>query len=313
MTLRSEIRGILTGVSLVAAVVLVAISMPPRIPGQELLHSLRFHIAIACLVLPLLLLINGAWIRASLFGALVALSLGQGALIVRAQQATRAPLPGEDAPAFTLMSFNVLSSNRSGRELADYVIASAPDIAVIMEAPGIARYLPDLLQTFPYKLGCDGRATCDLMVLSRTPFTSGEVRPLYPLNRERLILGVTEIAGRSVNIVGVHLSKPYFDETAAIELDSVEKALVSIDGPMVLAGDLNAAAWSRSVARFVEQSGLEPPPSYPATWPVRAGAFGVPIDNVFSRNGAVIESISATPSSFGSNHYGLIAKVRLAE
>ena len=313
MTIKPEIRGILTGLSLVLVVVLVAISMPPRIPGQELLHSLRFHIALVGLALPVMLLLTGARWRALFMGLLVALSLGQGAMVIMAQQATRSPVPGGDAPGFTLMSFNVLSSNRSGRELADYIIATAPDVAVIMEAPGIARYLPDLLKTFPYKLGCESSASCDLMMLSRTPFASSRVRLLYPLNRERLILGVTEIAGRKVNIVGMHLSKPYFDETAGIELGRIQNALIGLEGPTVVAGDFNAAAWSRSVARFAERAGLEPPPFYPATWPVRAGALGVPIDNVFSRGGAVIESISATPSAFGSNHLGLIAKVRLAE
>ena len=56
---------------------------------------------------------------------------------------------------------------------------------------------------------------------------------------------------------------------------------------------------------------LVPPPVYPATWPVEAGALGVPIDNLLTRSGAVIESIATLPDTFGSNHRGLRAQVAI--
>ena len=45
--LRSEIRGAVSGLALVAAFLLAAVSIDFDIPGQALLQTLRFHIAAA--------------------------------------------------------------------------------------------------------------------------------------------------------------------------------------------------------------------------------------------------------------------------
>ena len=70
-------------------------------------------------------------------------------------------------------------------------------------------------------------------------------------------------------------------------------------------------AWSDLVARFAADTQLVPPPYYPATWPIRFGALGVPIDNMFTRGGARIEAIEAMDDPLGSNHRGLLATVGL--
>lgn len=54
-------------------------------------------------------------------------------------------------------------------------------------------------------------------------------------------------------------------------------------------------------------------PSYPATWPVRLGPFGVPIDNMWTRGPLFIASIQALDDAMGSNHRGILAELSLAE
>jgi endonuclease/exonuclease/phosphatase (EEP) superfamily protein YafD len=310
MHFKSEIRGVLTGLGLVAVGVLAAISGPNIIPGQELLHSLRFHIAIGALALPVLLFIFGGRWRALLLAAPICVSLGQGAMIVIGQLNSRAAMAAEvPAAQFNLLSFNVLTGNPRGPEIVTYMLDTLPDVAVIMETPGIEDEIGRLATAFPYHAGCSGPMDCDLSLFSRTPLRDVQVLKSISLQRERLIVAKTTIDGQDVTLVAVHLSKPYFDENAWAELQQVRWVLQDIKGPVVLSGDFNAAAWSRNVADFVADTGLVPPPRYPATWPVRLGPFGVPIDNMFSRDGAFIQSISATESSIGSNHRGLTAQI----
>jgi endonuclease/exonuclease/phosphatase (EEP) superfamily protein YafD len=307
---KAEIRGILTGLGLVAIALLIGISMPTILPGQELLQSLRFHIGIALVVVPLLLLLFGAWRRALVLLVLIALSLGQGALVVMSQLQTRAPMAAQTPAAeFSLLSFNVLSSNERGAEIADYIVHTMPDVAVIMETPGIEDQLDILAPIYPYRIGCDNPATCDLSLMSRTPLRDAKMYRMQPFKRERLIVAKTTIGGQDVTLVAVHLSKPYFDEAAWAELWQVRTLLDTITGPVVLTGDFNAATWSDTVADFVSRTKLVPPPSFPATWPVRLAGLGVPIDNMFSRDGALIEQSAALSSSIGSNHRGILAKV----
>ncbi|UJW86685.1 endonuclease/exonuclease/phosphatase family protein [Devosia sp. SL43] len=313
MISKAELRGVLTGLSLVAVALLVAISGPILVPGQELLSSLRFHVGLALLALPLALLVVGAWRRALLVLLLVGASLGQGGWIVWQQQAGRAELQERAALAtLEVMSFNVLAYNERGADIASYVLQSAPDLLVTMESNAIMGQLDELAADYPYRAGCNPQGDdCDLMVFSRTPLADVVVQKLEPFQRLRLVSARTVVDGQSVTIVGIHLSKPYFDEAAWVELMQLRETLRDIDGPVIVAGDFNAAAWSDTVADFVARAELVPPPLYPATWPIRLGKLGVPIDNMFTGGDALIESIAAFDDSLGSNHRGLLASVQL--
>lgn len=102
MAVGSEFRGILTGLGLVVATVLLAISVDIGIPGQELLQSLRFHFVAVCLLLPLGLALFGARLRAMIMLALLLLSAGQGVII--AQQLQRRTPPAHLAGTLSFMS-----------------------------------------------------------------------------------------------------------------------------------------------------------------------------------------------------------------
>lgn len=296
-----------------AMLVLAAASLDLPIPNADVLGALRFHFAAFCLVLPVALYWLGARWRAVLVLALILASVGQGAYLIYLQQSARDSLGAATAGnGFSVMSFNVLATSDRSQDITDYMIKQAPDIAVIMETPGIEHALDRLAATFPYRIGCENSLTCDLSLFSRTPLLDAQMHLLGPIKRERLISARTIIGGQSVTIVALHLSKPYFDGMSIDELWQISHLLRQIEGPVLLSGDFNSAAWSPSVRAFVDRNGLLPPPRYPSTWPVRLGEFGVPIDNMFTRDGLRIDEIGAMPSNFGSNHRGLLAHVGFA-
>ena len=313
MNLAGELRGLLTGLALVGTALLIGVDGPQILPGQELLQSLRFHIAAALLGLVVLLLITKAWWRGVLMLVLVVASLGQGGLIIYRQQQGRQIFEAQ-TPAATmrLLTFNVLSSNGRGAEIVDYVFQTAPDVFFTMESNAVVPQFSRIATVYPYRLGCspDGR-DCDTMLFSRTPFTDSRVLEFGSFSRWRLVIGKTIIGGIEVTLVATHLTKPYFDEAADTELWQLRRVLQNLSGPVIVAGDFNAAAWSKPIARFAADTGLVPPPFYPATWPVKLGALGVPIDNMFTRDGARIEAIGSTPDALGSNHRGLLATISL--
>lgn len=288
------------------------VSFDIGLPGQSLLSSLRLHIGLSLLLLPILLASFGARWRAILVLAVVLTSLGQSAAIVLRQQTPRAGFDSMTASAsFTALSFNVLASNLTGERAARYIMDSGAQAVVVMEAPGVARYFAEMAEVYPYRLGCEADKDCDLVILSRTPFIESEATTLQPLRRWRLSRVSILVEDHPVTLVGVHLTKPYFDDIAEDELGQIQRFLKAIEGPVLLTGDFNAAAWSDDSADFVRRAELIPPPYYPGTWPVELGVLGVPIDNMFTRGRALIRSISETPEAFGSNHLGLIATVDL--
>lgn len=212
-----------------------------------------------------------------------------------------------------VLSFNVLGDNlENGATIADYVAQSGADIAYIMEAAPLAPYLDQLSTLYPYRIGCGQHtATCDLMLLSKYPLDEISVGNLSDLRKDRFVMARINVGQTSLHLAAAHLSKPYFDDYHAEELDELADALQPIEGPLLLAGDFNAATIAPDMQNLLKRIGLTTTGWEPATWPVRAGPLGVPIDHIFIRAPLMAQKLTRIPSNFGSNHYGLIADLGL--
>lgn len=306
---RAEIRGGLLALSGVLIVVLLIVSFTPGLPGEELLQSLRFHFVAVGLVLALLCMGFGARWRGALVLILVLAGGAHGAVLVGELLSRRAETSGEPLARLDFLSFNVLAGNRSAEALVQSIVADPPDVALIMETPGIEKYLDRIAEVLPYSIGCESPVGCDISLHSRFPL-EGEVSTLQPFRFQRLALASLSIDGVPLTIVGVHLSKPYFDQAAWRELDQIDDVLGDVEGPLVVAGDFNAAPWSEPLAWLARRNNLAPAQWPPATWPVRLGPLGVPIDNVFTGGTARIESLMSGDNQ-GSNHRPLRAQIAI--
>jgi len=307
---KAEFRGGLL-VLLGALIVALAVVVSGRyLPGLILLQSLRFHIVAAGIVLALALIaLGGRWRGALALVPLLAAGL-HGYWLV-GELYTNRTMPDE-APVtqFRFLSFNVLSGNPRASELVDAVLADPPEVVLVMETPGIEPHLNRLAEIYPYRLGCERTESCDISLYSRLPIEEGGVQLFRPFNRERLVTARVRVNGLPVTIVGTHLTKPYDDHVVWQEMAILRRLLANIEGPLVLSGDFNSAIWTQSVGMLMQEGRLVPGPSTPATWPVRLGPFGVPIDNMFTRDNARILTLESG-ESHGSNHRPLWATIGL--
>lgn len=313
MRWRSEISGAATCLGGLIAGLLVLVSFDFGLPGQSLLQSLRFHIAASMLLAVLGLLASRAWWRGAALTAVMLASLFEGGMVVLRYQDARASAAANSRPLFSLLSFNVLSENRQPEQLADFIAGSGADVVLVMEGRPLFAHLEQLHQSYPHVAGCVSGETCGLLILSKTPLEAAEQGDMGWIWRNRLLTARTEIAGQVITLVAAHMVKPYFDDAAEGEAYVLRQRLAQIEGPLLLAGDFNAAPWSNNLKRLIERGNLLTAPSYPATWPVRLGPLGVPIDNVFTRSGLVITSLRAMDDAMGSNHRGLWAKISISQ
>lgn len=307
---KAEWRGGLLMLAALLALAMAVMTVTPGLPGELLLQSLRPHLLAAGLFLFIALLIVGVRWRALLFLIVVLAVAAHTALLIHQVLKLRETPAGTAVGGLKLLSYNVLNSNAQPDDAARFIIDTAPDVAVLMETGGVESQLGDIAKVLPYSVGCTVSARCDISIHSRYPIEASAMLPMAPFYHERRAWARINVGGQAVTILAVHLSKPYFDEASWVELDQIRETLSRIEGPVIVAGDFNAAFWSTPVAVFARDQKLAPGPWPPATWPVEFGALGVPIDNVFAR-GAEVTGIEAVDDSHGSNHKALLARIAL--
>ena len=271
-------------------------------------YSFQVHLAVAAAAASVAaLLVKRHWYALLTLGVSVVLAV-HGVVMMREFVE---PAVDQNRPAlFKLMSFNIENDNfANGADIAGMVIASGADVVSILEAEPLLSELPRLLKTYPYYIGCGvGMQECDTLVLSKRPLIEPRIRNLGLLWRNRLTISTIDFDGQKVNFLAAHLTKPYYDEFHGLEIEDLAEIIPSLPGPLVLAGDFNTSILAPDVQYLMRSQGLGTVSLEPATWPIAAGAFGIPIDHVFSRAPLRLKSVRRIENSFGSNHFGLMAE-----
>jgi endonuclease/exonuclease/phosphatase (EEP) superfamily protein YafD len=248
-----------------------------------------------------------------------ALTLASAGLLAARHLERAAPVvPG--APAqLTLLWFNMLGDNATPPARLIAALAASPaDVVLLAESAPLAADLEGALAAaFPVRAGCR-QLRCGSMMLARgeaaARLSGLEVRTIGRPEEPRLTVAEITLPGAPpLTVIGAHLIKPWFFGFSEADEWFLYTALADRSGPLVVAGDFNAAPWSRRLDELWRLCALAPPRWPPATWPVAAGPAGVPIDNILVRGGARLVSLDTWGAELGSNHLGLLARIALPE
>jgi endonuclease/exonuclease/phosphatase (EEP) superfamily protein YafD len=211
------------------------------------------------------------------------------------------------AKTYRLLSFNILASNgENGGRITDMIIASNADIVYTLESRPLLPFLAKLGQVYPYRIGCGvGMEECDLMMMSKRPFITRQVRSLSDLRRNRFIIAQIDMDGTPVTFAAAHMTKPYFDDIHQEELLRLSWILNNTKGPLVLAGDFNSGIIAPDMQDFMRLTGLKTAGSEPKSWPIEFGNYGISIDHMLARAPLHLTKLDRIEDNMGSNHYGL--------
>lgn len=225
------------------------------------------------------------------------------------------PAPG-GAGEIRVLFFNVLQNNTANAQaIARMTIALDPDVAIFAEASGLAPARDLLAAHFPFATGCDAATppgACDLAVYARRPFLDHEIGPIAAFSRQGYFRGRTlDSTGAEVEILGVHLLKPWFSGFAQGERDAINWRAWSYRArPALMVGDFNAAPWTHALSDLLRQTGFRAARAITGTWPPAAGDFGVPLDQALVRGGMRLVAVEPVGAGLGSNHRGLLVTAR---
>ncbi|MEI4486726.1 endonuclease/exonuclease/phosphatase family protein [Frigidibacter sp. MR17.14] len=274
----------------------------------RILDSLAPQFLLAGLLLSIVAGVLGAW-RIGLVTGLVVAGFAGWFMLGHLQRSL--PLQRDAQVAVRVLFFNTLITNEANAgRIAKAVEDSGADVVALAESEAMRKALPELRRTYPNMLGCD--RACNVVILSKLPF-SGEPSGRVPAQWDgRLREAQVELGdGRVLTLAALQALKPWTLEPAIRTTEQVQDLLHDIAGPVLVAGDFNAAPWGRMNRALLDESGLRAARVPVPTWPVGSGWAGVPIDNMFVRGGARLVSLKPFGAGLGSNHLGLLAEVAL--
>ena len=297
------VRALLSALTLVAALALLAGFFGDVVPFFDSLAHFRAHLAVLLLLTGMLLMAT----RAVATGLAAGILGGLGLLTV-APFMFPAPLPPEGGPAatYTLLQMNLRWDTDDRAEALRLVGRLSPDVITLEEtSDGWRPLLASLAGRYPYRFDCGGPATFgNLTLLSRRNFVSGDAGICDA--KDGFLSRTVDFNGTPVTIAVQHLRWPWPGRQWR-QIERLRDRLAAIAAPTLIAGDFNAAPWSAALGRYAALSGTRIVPHVGPTWlplpltPWLAAYAGLPIDNVLVTDGIDIAGVERAEAT-GSDH-----------
>jgi endonuclease/exonuclease/phosphatase (EEP) superfamily protein YafD len=199
----------------------------------------------------------------------------------------------------TVLSLNNWRSHPDLGRLRAYLATAPADVVVLSAFAGSRDMLEGLRPIYPYQVHCASELGCSLALLSRTAFaTSGAAR----MGSGKPAFVWARLPG-SLTIIGTHLRNPTLDPWLHHEqVDALAEFVRSIDGPLVLTGDLNTTPWSNAFRLLRADADLSPARLLMPTWPAWPVALPqIALDHIFVSADLVVTAAGTGPA-VGSDH-----------
>ncbi len=241
-----------------------------------------------------------------------------------------------DSNRISLLIYNVLSDNREVEALRDYIRDYNPDILLLSEpTQWWLEQLDGLEDSYPYTLHQPQENQYGLLLYSRLELVNPEIRFLIEAEIPSLRAQVRLRSGTLVTLYGVHprppgLKRPEGEEDSGVkeaegeddedgeredsdkrdaELLLVAKEVSEMgDVPVIVAGDFNDVAWSRTTHLFQRTGGLLDPRvgrGFINTFDTRSRLMRYPLDHVFASQHFLLVELRRLPD-IGSDHFPML-------
>jgi endonuclease/exonuclease/phosphatase (EEP) superfamily protein YafD len=220
----------------------------------------------------------------------------------------------------SLMIFNVLMENDRYDDALRLIETTDADVVMLAEPDkNWEENLVRLNEKYPFRISCPLDNRYGLLLYSRLELHETEVEYLIQDDIPSIHTRVRLRDGRDVALHGVHPRPPMLGEnTRSTERDGelllVGKAVRESDLPVIVAGDLNDVAWSRTTKLFKRISGLLDPRvgrGFYNTFHAHYPFLRVPLDHVFHSTHFRLVSLRRIDDSCGSDHFPVFIELSL--
>lgn len=232
-------------------------------------------------------------------------------------QVPRSHLP--DADRLSLLSANVLMTNRRAQDLLALVREQGPDLLITLESDHWwEAQLQALEADYPWCVKCPLDNLYGMHLYSRLPLHDTELCYLVEDDVPSIHTRVELREGVSLRLHVLHPAPPSPSENEEsterdAELLVVARSVLDSSAPIVVAGDLNDVAWSSSTRLFRRISGLLDPRIGRGmfnTFHARLPFLRWPLDHLFHSAHFSLVSLRRLPD-IGSDHFPLWVELAL--
>jgi endonuclease/exonuclease/phosphatase (EEP) superfamily protein YafD len=198
---------------------------------------------------------------------------------------------------WTVLLWNARIDNRD-LSVLDAVDA---DVLVLLEVDGWWREQLATLEDWPHVADLERPLAQGAQIRSRFPLSDVRVVDVSSLGHAVLSVEV-QVDDAAVRLVAAHFPRLSNATHARAFADMTAAIAVEVDGPTLLAGDLNQTPWMSGYAAIVDETGLTATTGVGSapTWPAWLPAFGLPLDHVLVRDVGVVSH--RVGPSWGSDH-----------
>lgn len=216
-----------------------------------------------------------------------------------------------------ILSANVLQTNRNAAALIALIREHEPDIVVTLETNAWWQRQLDVLESdYPHAMKCPLENLYGMHVYSRLPLEDAATQFLVQEDIPSMHAMVRLNEDVCIRMHFVHPAPPSPTENEEsterdAELLVVAKSVAEVEGPVIVAGDLNDVGWSATTRLFRKISGLLDPR-------VGRGMFNTfhanhwflrwPLDHLFHSRHFTLSFMKRLPP-FGSDHFAVLVEL----
>ena len=216
-------------------------------------------------------------------------------------------------PPWRIVSVNLFSGNPTPERVIEFLQSEQPDVVVALElTPRWQQRMEALADDLPHQQVFPREGNFGIGIYSAWPIESVDFEPVGGGNLIA-VAGILRDSER-LTVIGAHPFPPMGATGVARrngQLQRTAEIVAGVEGPCILAGDLNATSWSPAFQDLLEQSSLSDSRSgfgVQPTWPAGRMLLRIPIDHCLTSHDLRTLNRRIGPD-VGSDHLPVVVDV----